>query len=484
MEEDNITAVSALVVYADQDRGFRSRFEPYLTLLEREHYLDEFTFLNLTDLKRTEEDGVPHKADIFLFVVTTSLIVHPFFGGEAFKKIKALHHMRQRLVIPMLNRQTPLHDKVFSRISAIPTNQKPVMDDHWSSPDEAINELYSSLKTICFEYRKAKDQLERAWQTAKRQNNAGAFQYFLTRHPHSQYQTEALEAVKKHTEDQLWKKAQREDSVDGYYDYLTNSPIKKHRFEAANHIARLQQDPARNWQEIQKKDHLVLYLDYYLRNPDGKQAKEVKKIIDERLANPINSTKGLDFKTQKNSLEMKAYEKLTPAEIFSMNTFARSSNHIKMRLTRLIQQRQSNQLFHAGILLALGLLEIWLFTRWYQPSIDQYGFFDMPTTRLFQGVFMIVFNIWFLMRAYFYFEHMRRDVSFLKRAYYVMQSLSVLLKVSILARDNDSTETMLKFFNRIDRRTAEIERKTILDYLTQADDQNQESLVPAEKLVT
>ncbi len=181
---------------------------------------------------------------------------------------------------------------------------------------------------------------------------------------------------------------------------------------------------------------------------------------------------------------MKAYEKLTPAEIFSMNTFARSSNHIKMRLTRLIQQRQSNQLFHAGILLALGLLEIWLFTRWYQPSIDQYGFFDMPTTRLFQGVFMIVFNIWFLMRAYFYFEHMRRDVSFLKRAYYVMQSLSVLLKVSIVARDNDSTETMLKFFNRIDRRTAEIERKTILDYLTQADDQNQESLVPAEKLVT
>lgn len=88
------------------------------------------------------------------------------------------------------------------------------------------------------------------------------------------------------------------------------------------------------------------------------------------------------------------------------------------------------------------------------------------------------------MRAYFYFEHMRRDVSFLKRAYYVMQSLSVLLKVSIVARDNDSTETMLKFFNRIDRRTAEIERKTILDYLTQADDQNQESLVPAEKLVT
>ena len=481
--EPSIVTISALVLYSEKDKGFRHRFEAHLSLLEKERYLDAFEFLPLEDIKRTEADVLPDKADLFLFVATTNLVDHDFCESEAFKRIKALHHTRQRLVVPMLYRTTASYEKTFSRIAPIPTNGKPVMDKHWGSPDDGLLELYNSLKTLSFEFRKAKDQLERAWQTAQRQHNPGAYRHFLKEHPHSKYEMQAKANVQQLTEEQLWNKARKNDSVEGYYEYLSDSPLKAHRFEAAAVIDRLERDTERNWKEIQKKNELVLYMDYYLRQPGGKYARQAKKIIDERLQQPLESAKEKNFQTQQNSLEMMAYDKLEPSEILAMNTHTRYSDQVKGRLLGLLSRRQSSQTLHAIVLLLLGIAEIWLFTKLYQPRIDQYGFVDMPTTRVLQFIVIIFINIWLLARAYIYFGHLQRDIAFLKRAHYVMQSLSVLLKVAFVSSDQDSIDTIVKFFTRIDRRVGEIGRKTILNYLLQSGQEEPKVLLSMENMM-
>lgn len=480
MEEESQTIVTALVLYSEKDRGFRSRFEAYMGLLEKEHYVDGFEFLPLEDVKRTEMETLAGKADVFLLVATTSLTVHPFCESETFRHIKALHKRGQRLIVPIHYRRTAHYEKVFSSIPPIPTNGKPVMDQHWSSPEDALLEIYAGLKTMCFEYRKAKDQLERAWETAQRQQNANAYRHFLQQHPYSKYEQQARVNIQQLTEANLWRNARNKDAVDAYYDYLTDSPLKAHRFEAADAIQQLENNPERNWQEIREKDKLPLYLDYYLRSPGGKHAREAKQKIDERLAQPLASMKGQDLQTQKNSLELMAYEKLSPPEIFTMNAQTRYSDQMKRRLAGVLRHRQSSQMLHGAILLIVFLAELYLVNKLYEPRIDQYGYIDQPNTRLLQGIAIIILNAWLLLRAYVYFDHLQRDISFLQRARYVMQSLSILLRVAFVSGDQDSKDTILKFFTRIDQKVGQIERKNILSYLTQSGKQEPEVLLSVE----
>jgi len=481
--KENTTTVSALVLYSDRDKGFRHRFEAYLSILEKEHYLDSVEFLALEDIKRTEVEALSEQADLFLFVTTTNLVDHTFCESDTFKKIKALHRIKQRLVVPILYRKTVLYEKIFSRIEPLPSNGKPVMDQSWPSFDDALHDIYTSLRTIFAQFRKEKDQLERAWQAAQRQHNANAYHHFLRQYPHSKYETQAQAIVQQVTENELWNEAKEEETVEAYYDYLTDSPLKSHRFEAAAEINRLQRSVDINWEEVLEKDQLVMYMDYYLRYPGSRNAREAKKIIDERLQYPLTSVKGQDFQTQQNSLEMMAYDKLSPAEILAMNTHAWYSNKVKSRLNNVMRRRQSSQLLHAIVLLLLGFLEIWLFSKLYQPHVDEYGFVDMPTTRMLQLGAIIIINIWFLARAYFYFGHLGRDISFLNRASYVMQSLSILLKVAFVSSDQDSVDTIVKFFTRIDRRVGEIQKKTILTYLLQSGQNESQVLLSMDKVI-
>ena len=471
------TTLCAAVVYADQDTPFREQSEAYFSLMKREGYVDVVEYYPVEKLNRKDLEKMEEEVDLYFFVVTTDLIASAFCNGAFFKQIKARHHVKQIRIIPILFRRTALYDTFFSRITSAPANGKPVENAYWASRDEALNEAFGEMRTICFEYRQMKDRKERDWDRVIKQADPAEYRQFLQRYPHSTYEKAAQVAIQELTEENLWEKAQRLNTVDAYYTYLKEGPIKKYRFEAAARIRALEKDTDRHWKEVQTKDHLVMYMDYYLQNPGGKHTKEAKKIIDERLANPLKDTKGQNFKTQKNSLEFNAYENLKPSEIFAMNTHVNYSHKVRARLNNLLNRRQGSLVFHAIVLFLIGIAEFWLFDRWYEPSVDQYGFTDLPNTRTLQLIFFIVLNIWLLFRAYLYFGHLQRDVNFLKKANYIMQSLGVLLKTSFIAKDNDSVETIVKFFTRIDRRTGEIEKKTILNYLLQSGQMEQQVLL-------
>jgi hypothetical protein len=140
--------------YAREDEPFRQALEKHLRLLKRQEIISIWHDQEISAGAEWESEIDKHlnSARLILLLVSPDFLDSEYCYSIEMKRALERHEQDKALVIPIIVRPVYWQTAPFSRLQVLPTNGKPLNDQHWHTLDDAflnvIEGIRSAIETL------------------------------------------------------------------------------------------------------------------------------------------------------------------------------------------------------------------------------------------------------------------------------------------------------------------------------------------------
>jgi hypothetical protein len=132
--------------YTHVDESLRDQLEIHLSLMKREGLITAWHDRRIvagSDLDDSIDEQL-ESADIILLLVSANFIASEYCYATEMKRAMERHHAREARVIPVILRACDWHSAPFGKLTAVPTDGRPVTS--WPNQDEAFANIAKSIR--------------------------------------------------------------------------------------------------------------------------------------------------------------------------------------------------------------------------------------------------------------------------------------------------------------------------------------------------
>ncbi|PSN18719.1 hypothetical protein C7271_11065 [filamentous cyanobacterium CCP5] len=148
--------ISLYFSYASADEALQTQLANHLTLLERDEIITSWSqrqILPGDDLNQIINQQL-NTADIILLLISANSLADDTCYDLEIQRAIERHQAGEARVIPILLRPVDWAGAPFSQLPVLPKNHQPVTSSHWTTQDEAFQEIAEGIRAVAMEIRK------------------------------------------------------------------------------------------------------------------------------------------------------------------------------------------------------------------------------------------------------------------------------------------------------------------------------------------
>lgn len=142
--------MKAFVSYSHQDAAHLTALREHLATLKRLKLLETWTDREI-DAGGVLDDEISQAMDeagIFLLLISPSFLHSDYCFEKEFQRALTRHEAGQVRIVPIIVRPCDWHIPPLKKFKALPEDGKPVVSQHWHSPDEAFADVARKLRIM------------------------------------------------------------------------------------------------------------------------------------------------------------------------------------------------------------------------------------------------------------------------------------------------------------------------------------------------
>lgn len=150
--------MNIFISYSHKDEAFREELVEHISMLQRRGFIDIWHDRKITTSEdwRNEISENLEKADITIFLVSSSFLASPYCQDIEVKKAIELHESRKTKIVSIVIRSCDWHESEFGRYQALPQDAKPIA--LWDDKDSAWTNAVNGIKELITELKKEKEK--------------------------------------------------------------------------------------------------------------------------------------------------------------------------------------------------------------------------------------------------------------------------------------------------------------------------------------
>ncbi len=472
--------LSVLCVYSSADESLKLKFQHHFSTLYQQGAVDKIQYAEIETYQNwiLSFEEIRDYIDVVVFLLSAELLVSEYSQTHPLKRLFDLHYYRYITIMPVLLRPCEYENTLFNRRTIIlPENNQPLVSRIWNNLDEAIRTVIEQFEPFAASIKAHKQIINTAWKRASDINTVSSYDQFIKKEIRNKFTREATKRRDNLLEDQLWKRANLQPSVATFLDYYQHAPVGTYKTEALKRIIQIETTSEVAWNDAKTNQDIAFLLDYKSRFPEAKDVVTAEQMIEEILSEPLeelNDPKSLadlqsdapldvpkSYKTEGYNLTYKAYQKLNPEELLSLELITEYIERVDRKLLY-IGSRLEDRINY----LRLGLSGVLLMALLYIVLL----FLNTPeTATLLQSFFRFVFPFLFLgLVAYFLWVAISQaiqDADFCMNEKNDLDKRTIALKIAFIHRDKKSIRAALLNLLKIEKEAVVLSRRTVWDYL-------------------
>lgn len=145
--------IEVFISFSEDDEKFKKQFETHLTMLRRDGIIRPWHSKQVELGQEWEQETANHidSAQIILLLVSPSFLASDqLYENEMMRAMKR-QNSGDALVVPIVLRSTDLGKIPFTKLQALPRNNRPV--DTWRNADEIWSSIAQEIRQICEQIR-------------------------------------------------------------------------------------------------------------------------------------------------------------------------------------------------------------------------------------------------------------------------------------------------------------------------------------------
>lgn len=151
MTTEIMKAIEVFYSYAQPDEPYRNELEKHLSILKRQGFIATWHYRKITAGTEWEREIDKHlnKAQLILLLVSPDFIASDYCYDVEVKRALERHELGEARVIPIILRPIEWQYTPFSKLQALPSNNKPVIS--WSGRvgrDNAFQDIAKGIRAV------------------------------------------------------------------------------------------------------------------------------------------------------------------------------------------------------------------------------------------------------------------------------------------------------------------------------------------------
>ena len=140
--------IEIFISYAHEDEKLMKKLEKQLIILQQHGYITTWNDRKINAGREWNHEINSHlaKAQIILLLISTDFMVSNYCYSVEVKEALKRHDIGECRVIPIILRPTFWKNAQFSKLQALPTNGKPVID--WKNKDKAFLDIAEGIQKV------------------------------------------------------------------------------------------------------------------------------------------------------------------------------------------------------------------------------------------------------------------------------------------------------------------------------------------------
>ena len=141
-----MSAIAVFYSYSHKDEELRNELATHLTMLKRQHVIDDWHDRRITagEEWKGEIDEHLNTCSVILLLVSSDFLASEYCYDIEMKRAMERHEAGDAVVIPVIIRSVDWTTAPFAKLQALPKDAKPVTS--WVNRDEAFTDVTRGIR--------------------------------------------------------------------------------------------------------------------------------------------------------------------------------------------------------------------------------------------------------------------------------------------------------------------------------------------------
>jgi hypothetical protein len=190
---ENQSPINIFIAYSRKDKKYLGEMSSHLKALERQKFVDKIWYDGEIMAGEKWEDAIEKNlelAKVILLLISADFIASDYCHSKEMKRALERHEAGKAIVIPVIVRDCDWEYEAFAQLQ-IPNEGKAIANQPHGQRDTAYTNVVKAIRNVL--------EMDKAWETAKKENTKEAYQHYLDKYPTGLNVKQAKQAINRLT---------------------------------------------------------------------------------------------------------------------------------------------------------------------------------------------------------------------------------------------------------------------------------------------